>query len=80
MRRLNALQALREVAVELERNNGVVIALGGPGTGKTFVADYVIRVAVGGFTPCRLASSPAACASTRTSRWIPGACAPHVAL
>ena len=55
LERLDLLEALRsaalpqdvEAAVErLEASNRPLLCLGGPGTGKTFVADYLIRLAV----------------------------------
>lgn len=55
LERLDLLEALRsaalpqdvEAAVErLERSNSPFLCLGGPGTGKTFVADYLIPLAV----------------------------------
>ena len=55
LKRLDSVAGLREAAdpqeidqrvAELEANNTIMVCLGAPGTGKTFVADYIIRVAV----------------------------------
>ena len=52
---LNLLQALKdarseeeveEASQQLELRNGILVCMGGPGTGKTFVADHLVRVAV----------------------------------
>ncbi|CAE7689606.1 unnamed protein product [Symbiodinium sp. CCMP2592] len=55
LERLDLIQALKDaqtpeeaddVALRLEEQNSVLVCMGGPGTGKTFVADYLVRVAV----------------------------------
>ncbi|CAE7349184.1 pif1, partial [Symbiodinium sp. CCMP2592] len=55
LERLDLIQALKhaqtpeeadDVALRLEEQNSILVCMGGPGTGKTFVADYLIRVAV----------------------------------
>ena len=55
LERLEMLQALKEAelpedvdeaAARLADNNSLLVCMGAPGTGKTFVADYLIRLAV----------------------------------
>ncbi|CAE7357076.1 pif1, partial [Symbiodinium sp. CCMP2592] len=55
LERLDLIQALKDAqtpaeaddaALRLEEQNSVLVCMGGPGTGKTFVADYLVRVAV----------------------------------
>ncbi|CAE7293352.1 unnamed protein product, partial [Symbiodinium sp. CCMP2456] len=52
---LDLLQALKdarseedvdEASQQLELRNSILVCMGGPGTGKTFVADHLVRVAV----------------------------------
>ena len=55
MKRLAAVAAFRaaatpeavdQLALELEEQNSILLCMGAPGTGKTFVMDYLIQVAV----------------------------------
>ena len=56
LQRLDAVSAFRDaespeeverLAAELEEQNSILLCMGAPGTGKTFVVDYLIQVAVG---------------------------------
>ncbi|CAE7575493.1 pif1 [Symbiodinium sp. CCMP2592] len=55
LERFTLLQALKdaqseeeveEVSQQLETHNSILACMGGPGTGKTFLADHLVRVAV----------------------------------
>ncbi|CAE7707363.1 pif1 [Symbiodinium sp. CCMP2592] len=39
-------EEVEDVSQQLETHNSILVCMGGPGTGKTFLADHLVRVAV----------------------------------